>query len=185
MYRVCVDPGHGGSDPGAIGPSGVRECDINLAVALKLKQKLIFEYPVILTRETDVDVSYPDSSASEELGARVSISDNFNADIFISIHCNAFNEQSHGIETWYCAGSTNGARLAQLIQDELLNTLNLADRGLKNTNEKSLYVLKYTNAVAVLPELAFISNPNEEVILNNNEWQDKIADALYSAIKKY
>ncbi|TWH46316.1 N-acetylmuramoyl-L-alanine amidase [Sporomusa sp. KB1] len=182
MPIVCLDPGHGGSDPGACG-NGLRECDINLIVALKVKGCLqAVGYQVIMTRETDVDVFGPDATASQELGARCDISNNAGADVFVSIHCNAFNEVSNGTETLYCDGSVKGKLLAGFIQKQLIGLGDLTDRGLK-TNP--LYVTKHTDAPACLTELAFISNPKDAAKLGNPVWQDEFARAVARGVTDY
>ena len=92
---ICLDAGHGGSDPGAIGPSGTLEKDNTLAISLLLRDILESNgATVVLTRDTDRTVSAPDSSASEELKARVEIATDANADIFISIHNDSFTSNT-------------------------------------------------------------------------------------------
>ena len=108
------------------------------------------------------------------------IANGANADLFVSIHCNAASPEAHGTETFYCSGSENGRQLAQCIQDQLIGTLGTTDRGLK-TN--SLYVTKHTNMPAVLTELAFISNPDEEELLNNNI--NEMAHAIARGVTDY
>ena len=182
MPIACLDPGHGGSDPGACG-NGLRECDINLIVALKVKGYLeAVGYQVIMTRETDKDVYGPYATASQELGARCDISNNAGADLFVSIHCDSFNEISNGTTTLYCEGSVKGKQLAGFIQHQLISLGGLTDRGLK-TNP--LYVTKNTDAPACLTELAFISNPKDAAKLGDSVWQDQFARAIARGITDY
>lgn len=176
MAKFCIDPGHGGSDCGAVGPSGLRECDVALNIAKILKQKLEeADHEVIMTRTTDVDVAYPGASASEELEARCDIANHARVDCFISIHCNAAeNVDAHGAEVYYHMFSRTGRAIAKAVQNNLID-LGLQDRGIK-TN--SLYVINYTSMPAVLVETAFISNTGEEALLNTMHFQTKLAGAI-------
>lgn len=176
MAKICIDPGHGGSDPGACG-NGLRECDIALIVGLKVRGYLqAAGYEVIMTRETDVDVAYPDASARDELQARCDISDNAGADIFVSIHCNAVKcDQARGTETFYYTDSPRGEKLAKYIQAQLVGSIGTVDRGIK---DNPLYVTGHTEAVAALLELAFISNLEDAAKLRDPHWQDEMARAV-------
>jgi N-acetylmuramoyl-L-alanine amidase len=180
--KVCLDPGHGGSDSGACG-NGLQEKDITLIVALKVRDYLqAVGYDVAMTRETDKDVGYADDSAAVELQARCDISNNYGADVFVSIHNNsAESDQASGTETFYFAGSTNGQKLAQCIDNQLVG-IGLIDRGIK---DDSLYVTGYTDAIAALAELAFISNADDAAKLGDSEWQDKFARAVARGITDY
>ena len=180
---VVIDAGHGGSDKGAIGPHGVTEKSVTLAVALKT-EKLLTDSgaKVVMTRKTDVDVASPSASDAQELQARVNKAPR-NADIFISIHCNAFtNPNTNGMETFYYGGSVQGRRLAELLNEELLRYGGRNNRGVKSAN---FYVLKHSSCPASLIELAFVTNPTEESLLADDEYQNQLAQAIASAVKKY
>ncbi len=178
--RVAIDPGHGGSDPGAVGPAGSREADINLAVSLKLKSLLeVNDREVIATRQTDTDCSAPGAEASQELQARCDVANMAGVDLFISIHCNAAaSPDAHGTETWYYGA---GNSLADSVQRRLV-ACGLANRGVKQGN---LYVLKYTDMPAILVEAAFISNPEEERLLNDADFQHSVAMAIARGIEDF
>lgn len=180
---VVIDAGHGGSDKGAIGPHGVTEKSVTLAVALKT-EKLLTDAgaKVVMTRKTDIDVASPNASDAQELQARVNKAPP-TADIFISIHCNAFtNPNTNGMETFYFSGSVQGRRLAELLNEELLKYGGRNNRGVKSAN---FYVLKHSNCPASLVELAFVTNPTEESLLADDEYQNQLAQAIASAVKKY
>lgn len=180
---VVLDAGHGGSDKGAVGPHGVTEKSVTLAVALKT-EKLLTDSgaKVVMTRRTDIDVASPSASDAQELQARVNKAPR-NADIFISIHCNAFtNPNTNGMETFYCNGSTQGRRLAELLNEELLKYGGRNNRGVKSAN---FYVLRHSSCPASLIELAFVTNPTEESLLADDEYQNRLAQAIASAVKKY
>jgi N-acetylmuramoyl-L-alanine amidase len=166
VYKVCLDPGHGGTDPGAVGPGGTKEKDINLIVAKQVADHLgRHGVQVVMTRDGDQTVS---------LDQRCTISDNAGADLFVSIHCNAVEDRTaHGTETWYV--SPTGQKLAQKVQTGLIVALGRADRGVKQGNK---YVLKNTKAPAALVELAFISNPEEEKLLASADFPKRAAEAV-------
>ncbi|MCE5286956.1 MAG: N-acetylmuramoyl-L-alanine amidase [Pelosinus sp.] len=180
---VCIDSGHGGSDPGACG-NDLRECDITLDVAQKVKGYLEdVGYQVVMTRDTDADVAYPDASASEELQARCDVSDNANADICVSIHCNsAGSDAALGTETFYCLGSVKGGKLAQFINNQITDALGTVDRGIK---DNPLYITRHTDAVAALAELAFISNSDDAALLANEAKRLEFAAAVARGITDY
>ena len=173
MSTICLDPGHGGADPGAVG-NGLHESDVVLDIALKARAYLeAVGHSVVMTRETD-------TFDMDELQLRCDVSDNSGADVFISIHCNSANSASAtGTETFYQAGSEKGHRLAAYVQQQLLS-LGLDDRGLK-TNP--LYVVRCTEAPAILVELGFLSNPYDADIINNN--RDEFAAAIARGITDY
>ena len=180
---IVLDAGHGGSDRGAVGPSGLTEKEVTLAVALKT-ERLLTENgaDVIMTRRSDIDVASPQASNTEELGARVAKAP-YDAEIFISIHCNAFsNPQSNGMETFYYSGKSESYRLAALLNEELQNYGGLNNRGVKSAN---FYVIKHTNCPSSLIELAFITNYEEERLLASDEYQQRLAQAIVAAINRF
>lgn len=174
---IAIDPGHGGSDPGAVGPAGTVEKEHTLAIALYARELLEKSgHQVILTRDTDQDVAFPEATASAELRTRVDIANQAYADIFISIHINAAaSAEAHGTETWYYLG---GQAFAAFVQTAL-SKLGLADRGVKQAN---FYVLKHTVMPAILVEIGFISNPQEEQLLATEEFRLNAAQTIVDGI---
>ncbi len=181
---IILDPGHGGSDPGAIGPNRVREKDVTLNVAMKVKYLLQDAGArVIMTRSDDRDVYGPNASDKEELQARVNVARKNTADIFVSIHANSFiNQAAHGTSTYYYEKSTYDSRLAESLQNGLVEFGGLYDRGIQEAN---FYVVKRTNMPAALVELAFISNPKEERLLNSAEFQQKLAEGICKGLSDF
>ena len=180
---VVIDPGHGGSDAGAIGPSGVREKTVALAVSLKA-QKLLANagYNVVMTRTTDIDVAAPGVSDATELQARVNKAPP-NAELFISVHCNAFsNSNAHGMETYHAPGARQGSRLARLLNEELEKLGGLHNRGVKAAR---FYVMTHSKCAASLIELGFITNPHEERLLADEDYQQQLAQAITNAVNRY
>ncbi len=188
---VVVDPGHGSInsssgylDSGAVGPSGLKEKDVNLAIALALRDDLVAQgATVIMTRESDVGVL--------TLMDRVEIANENCADYFISVHCNASDAiTANGVETWYSKyGDTtlNPAReaMATAIQLQLKNNLGITSRGIKYNETTDFTVIKYTAMPAVLVESAFISNPTEEALLATSTFRKKVAQSICQGLVDY
>lgn len=184
-HTIVLDPGHGGSDSGAVGPSGVREKDVALQVAKKVQRLLEGAGAhVVMTRTTDRDVYGPNATSGQELQARVDVAERTpGAELFLSIHCNAFsNPAANGTETYSYYDSVEGGRLAFLLQKELLEAGGLRDRG---TKEANFYVLKHSSIPASLVELAFISNEREEALLTSDDFQDKMAFAIAKGLSRF
>lgn len=181
---IVLDPGHGGSDPGAIGPGGNQEKTVTLAVAQDLKELLEKAgATVIMTRESDIDVYGPNASGVEELGARTNIGNSRKADIFVSIHANSFSNSSvSGGATYYYPKSNYDALLAQSIQNSYIQATGLQDRGIAQAN---FYVVKHSDMPASLVELAFISNPDEEKMLTDSQSQLKMAQGICQGIDAF
>ena len=182
---IVLDPGHGGSDSGAVGPTGLAEKTATLAVSKKVKSMLESSGArVVMTRDRDVDVYGPNASDRQELQARVNVGEYTpGADIFVSIHCNAFsNPAAKGMETYYYPGSARGEQLATYIYDELLKDGGLAGRGVRTAN---FYVIKHSSMPATLLELAFITNPREESLLGDDKYQTTLAKAIVRGISRY
>ena len=180
---VVIDAGHGGSDTGARGSHGVLEKDVTLSVAKKT-ERLLTESgaKVVMTRTTDRDVASPTASNGAELQARVNKTPP-QADLFISIHCNAFsNPYSHGMETYYHKGSYEGYRLAKFLNEELERYGGRYNRGVKTAN---FYVLRHARVPACLVELAFVTNYTEENLLADDDYQEQLAQAITSAVNRY
>lgn len=181
---IAIDAGHGGSDPGAIGPNKTQEKTITLAISKKV-QSLLEKAgaKVVMTRQTDVDVYGPDASATDELQARTKIGNANHADVFVSIHINAFsNPTVGGIATYYNQKTGYDAMLAQSIQDNLGNVGSFQDRGI---NAAGFYVIKRTTMPAVLMELGFISNPEEEKMLNTPQIQQQMAQGIVQGLDDF
>lgn len=169
--KIFINAGHGGTDPGAVSKNGTKEADITKKVSSLLACQLIqkgFNVEFFQQNKTLSEVSQVENSS--------------NSDLFISIHCNSFSDsKANGIETLHYPTSTKGIKLARLVQNELIEATTLKDRGIKARND--LHVLRKTKAVAILVELAFLSNPEEEKLLLD---EPKIfADAIAEGIKKY
>ncbi|MBC9825904.1 GW dipeptide domain-containing protein [Carnobacterium inhibens] len=184
---VYVDAGHGGKDPGAQS-GGVNEKDLNLKVALKVRDKLEQKgYNVVMSRTTDVFL---------ELSEIARKANNSKADIFVSIHHNSFNKNSYGIESFSYnslgtstnAMSKNLARLASSeklaknSQQQMISYTGAYNRGAKKAN---FHVIRETNMPAVLLELGFVDNTSERSKLVTNNYQEKLANGIVQGIVDY
>ena len=185
--RIVLDPGHGGSDTGAIGPTGVTEKSIALRIAKRLKVLLEAEgAEVILTRTEDTEVSPKKAQATdvEELQARCDIANQNSADIFLSIHLDAFSgPEAHGTTGYYYEmGSADSRRLADCVKRGVLRRLGTFDRG---TKPCAFYVCRHTDMPATLLETAFVSNPREEQMMNSEEGVENAAQGIAAGIAEY
>lgn len=181
--KICIDPGHGGSDSGAIGPGGTLEKDHALAIALALRDKLENNgATIIMTRETDRNVAYPDAAAAEELGVRVDLANDNAADLLISIHNDTFANRAASGSTTYHYGDHDSARLATCIQKKLCSQLGTSNRG---SRYGSFYLIRYAAMPAVLVETGFISNPEEEILLSSADGRNAAAQGIFEGIVQY
>ncbi|RMH71187.1 MAG: hypothetical protein D6675_07200 [Gemmatimonadetes bacterium] len=221
--KIVIDPGHGGKDPGAIGPNGTQEKDITLAIARRLKTIIESRsnLDVILTREDDTFIG---------LGERTKIANSAKADLFISIHCNASHSpHAQGTETYFLSAARNDAEkeaemrenqviefevpknsqppsdilemmlwnmaanefhkesqdLMETVQNALQQKLKLPSRFKEGGRQAGFYVLRGTTMPAILVEAAFITNPQEERLLNTPEFQEKIAAGIYEGVVEF
>ncbi|WP_273079170.1 N-acetylmuramoyl-L-alanine amidase family protein [Selenomonas felix] len=174
--RVFLNPGHapsGNPDPGACG-FGLRECDVAKNVT-----DLVAGYLAA------AGVEVVGNLQSDSLHEVVSASNNSDTDVFISIHCNAYNGSANGTEVWYFYGSGAGETLANCIQNQIVTSLGTTDRGTKGAKPgvNGLYVLSNTDAVAVLVELAFIDHEGDVQLLSTR--QDEFARAIARGVTDY
>ena len=172
---VVLDAGHGGADPGAIQDDTV-EKEITLEIAAMTKKMLEESgYKVAMTREEDKRI---------ELGDRASFANKRNAKVFVSIHCNASeNHNGYGIETFYTEKKgTENQVLAEMIQSAVLEQTDAFDRGIKTAD---YVVIMRTNMPAVLIEVGFLTNEEENKILKNEEYQKKLAQGIAEGIAQY
>ena len=188
IYTVCLDPGHGDWDYGAISPNGTAEKDITLAISLKLG-KLLEEdgsFKVIYTRATDT-MDWIET-ANDSLKERIKISKLCNADIFVSIHCNYSPDSNDalGVETWYNPSNDSSLTLAKYLQQSLIDLDYTNNRGLKSyVPGEELAVLELNTSTSALIELGFLTNSSDEKYLTSDLGQSNCANALYKAIVEY
>jgi N-acetylmuramoyl-L-alanine amidase len=176
-YRVVIDPGHGGPDPGAVGIAGLRETDVVLDVALQVAQLLQARgVQVLLTRTTEVDVDLP---------PRVALANASGAQLFVSLHANALSldrPDVNGIETFYVEGGAS-TQLAQLMQDHLLAVSpGTPDRGARPGR---FFVIRRTVMPSVLAEMGFVTGEIDAPRLSDASFRRRLAQAVSGAILHY
>ncbi len=169
---IVVDPGHGGKDPGCMSGS-VYECDINLAVALKVAAYLEeYDINVIMTRTEDEFLS---------LIERVTIANEAEADYFVSLHCNTYDDDSSvsGLECYYCPDMEDGEAFAAAIVEYMKEN---SDIKVRKYEDNDLFVLHNTNMTAVLIEMGYMSSPTELANLTSDAYQSELAQAIVEGI---
>ncbi|NPV89801.1 MAG: N-acetylmuramoyl-L-alanine amidase [Firmicutes bacterium] len=168
MIDLTIDAGHGGKDPGAIGPTGIREKDITLKLALKVGS-------LLTSRGVNVNYTRTDDR-SVELSERAAFANAAKAKYFLSIHINsAANAAANGTETYAYAAGGQGEKLAAAVQKNLVAAIGLTNRGVKFANYA---VLRETNMPAALTEVNFICNPKEEAMLKDEAFLNKAASGI-------
>jgi len=222
LVIVAIDPGHGGEDPGAVGPTGLREKDVVLAVALKLRDRLnsVPGMRAMLTRDADFFVP---------LHERVRKARRVQADLFVSIHADAFftpaargasvfalseNGATSAAARWMAnkenaadgvggvnLGAVKDAQVLRAMMDmstaaQIKDSLRIGREVLalmgqvgalhkRSVEQAGFAVLKAPDIPSILVETAFISNPEEEAKLREDDYQDKLVDALHTGIRRY
>ena len=169
--KIFVNAGHGGADSGAVSKHGFKEKDLTRSVAGFLVQMLIM---------ADYDVEFYQQTNS--VNQVVEAEKNSNSHLFISIHCNAAtNNSANGVETLYYPTSGTGKVIAEIMSDSISEYMELKNRGAKE--RKDLRVLSGTKAPAVLIELGFLSNEDEEKLLVNEPYS--FAAAILKGVQKW
>jgi len=185
---VVIDAGHGGIDPGAVA-NGLVEKELNLSVAKKLEQFLkLSNVNVVMTRTEDVLLGDGDTVRAHkaaDLRERLSIAEQIDNAVFVSIHMNKFDsEYVHGLQTFYASSTEGSQELAQSIQ----NSVTLLDKDNKREikpDSGNIYVLENTTRTAVLVECGFLSNTKEAKLLSDGGYQNSLAFIIYIGIINY
>lgn len=183
---VVIDPGHGGVDGGAEADDGTPEKNINLNIALKLKQLAENDgWNVIMTREEDTGLYSEQNSTirskkTEDLKKRKEIFDSSAADAAVSIHLNSYtaDRSVRGAQVFYADGSEESKMLAECIQDQMKNRR-------RAMAKSDVLILQQAKVPTVIAECGFLSNYEESRKLRTDEYQNKLAKNIYSGIKNY
>lgn len=185
---IFIDAGHGGFDPGMVGTQGEHEKNINLAIAKYLQGYLENSGAfVLMTRIIDEGL-YNETDSNKkraDLNKRKQMINESKADIMVSIHQNSFTQPKYkGAQVFYHESSPNGKLLAEIIQNELKEFIDPENKRVEKANE-SYYMLKETSMPSIIVECGFLSNPEEEIKLNDELYQQKMAWGIYMGIVKY
>ena len=185
-YKIVIDPGHGGVDKGVVGQGGTKESEFNLLMAKELKSFLNQAgFEVILTRENS-DGLYGDTSDNfkkRDMLARKNIIINNNPDMIISIHANKYPDRNRrGAQAFFDAHNDGGKVLASNIQCGL-NALNTqyVERSF-SALAGDYFMLKCSHVPSVLIECGFLSNNEDEKLLNSAEYRLELAFSIYSGV---
>ncbi|MDU2121492.1 MAG: N-acetylmuramoyl-L-alanine amidase CwlD [Clostridium celatum] len=188
---ILIDPGHGGIDGGAQSKAGTIEKDINLQIALKLRDNLEEKgYKVYMTRDEDEGLYQKGNTVKEkkreDLNRRVEMKKETECDIFVSIHQNMFPQSKcYGAQVWY-ASNDNSYNLATIVQDSIKESVKDNNKRVAKPAAEAYLILrdKYEGA-SILVECGFLSNPDEEVKLKSDEHQNLIVEGISGGIDKY
>jgi N-acetylmuramoyl-L-alanine amidase len=202
---VVLDPGHGGHDPGAVGPSGLAEKDVALVLAKKIKDALAGTYAAYLTRDGDYGL---------DIERRTAVANHFRADVFISLHAGgSLHHEAQGMAVFYYGAemaqgfsaepaepvgdggqtlppwdqiqlrhTAKSKRLADLLHNELLAGFNPMDRGI---DRAPCFVLRGADMPAVLVEIGYVTHPAEEKVLKDPGFMSTVAEAVSQGIKAF
>ena len=187
LHTLVIDPGHGGMDGGAVAFNGVKESDINLATALKLRALAVFYgADSIMTRQDDVSLCSSDSySERKDLENRAAIVSSAPAPVLISIHQNFFpTSQPSGPQVLYSENGHSDS-LGHITHNNLLSALAPGSRRVAGPASKDLYVLNSVSCPAILVECGFMSNPAELEKLMDTNYQKKMASILMASYLQY
>ena len=188
---IVLDAGHGGEDGGAVSKNGVSESNLNLKITLKVQQLLEQSgATVILTRSDenaiyDLDKKTLKEKKVSDIKNRVKIGNESSADFFISIHLNKIPQaQYSGWQTFFKDGDEESKMLAQNIQKNLNNSIQKENKreSLKISN---IYIVDNVEIPTAIVECGFLSNPEEEKLLQQEEYQNKLAWGIYTGIMDY
>jgi N-acetylmuramoyl-L-alanine amidase len=186
-YTVVIDPGHGGTDPGSIGyKTKVHEADLNLKLSLLLKTKLEKAgINVVMTR--DSENAMLDGSGKKwkrkDMELRKHLIEKTRPNMVISLHQNSYTNHSlRGAQVFYDKTSDISKTIADYIQEQFKQNL---DKSIKATSPGDYFMLKCSAAPSVIVECGFLSNADEEKLLQTDEYQEKIIDSIYKGIVNF
>lgn len=184
--RIVLDPGHGGKDGGAVSLTGNHEKRLNLDISLSIRDVLhILGYEVILTRETDTELTHSDGGTRkmQDLKGRLDIAENNSEAVFVSIHMNKFSVSKYsGLQVYYSPNDVNSFTIASNVQDTVKSVLQpINERKIKKA-DSSIFLLYKIKSPAILIECGFLSNPYEAELLDTTEYRQKLSSTIATAI---
>lgn len=188
---IVIDAGHGGEDGGAVSVSGAIESQINLSIALRLDQIMgLFGVNAVLLRDSDISLHNSNASTLREkkvsdLHNRVAAIQALDDPIVISIHQNTYSSSKyHGAQVFYANGERS-LPLAQITQTALRQNLDPDNQRQPAAVPKSVYLMNHITCKAILVECGFLSNPEEDILLQSSGYQTKLAATLAGAYLNY
>lgn len=182
---IVIDAGHGGIDPGKVGINNALEKDINLAIALKLQKYLEQNGINVVMTRTDDNGLYEESDSNKkvrDMKNRLSIIEEAKPTLAVSIHQNSYPDKSvSGVQVFYYKDSIKSKTAAEIMQTQLIKSLKPSKERTAKDNS-SYYLLKKTSVPIMIIECAFMSNPTEAELLTKDDYQEKVAWAIYMGI---
>lgn len=185
---IVIDSGHGGIDPGVVGINGRKEKDINLRISKYLKKYLEQEgFFVVMTRDSDEGLydEENDNKKMQDLQRRCEIIKDANPALAVSIHQNSYPQENvNGPQVFYHQDSEEGERLANVIQEQLNQDLEIENPRVAKGND-SYYLLKRSENVVIIVEAGFLTNKKEAGLLEQKNYQKKVSKAICRGIVAY
>lgn len=184
---VVIDPGHGGFDPGKVGVNHSLEKDINLAIAKKVEQCLSDSgYTVYMTRTEDAALCDGGEKSKKltDMKNRVQLIEDAKPALAVSIHQNSYSAGTKGAQVFYHTKSEQGKKLANIMQNTIKELLQPDNNRVEKPND-SYYMLRKVSCPLVIVECGFLSNPDEEALLNDESYQQKMAKAICQGIENF
>lgn len=192
LPTVVIDAGHGGVDGGSVGIDGTVEKEINLRIALKLRDILeLYGFETVMIRDEDKSIHNDDAETIRDmkisdLHNRLNIINSTENCISISIHQNYFEQSKYsGTQVFYSSNNENSQVLAQIIQQTVVDSLQNDNTRQIKSADKTLYLLHNSEKPSVMIECGFLSNPNELALLKTEDYQKQMAMSIANGILKY
>lgn len=189
---LVIDAGHGGFDGGAVSERGVSEQAINLSVAQRVRAlACFFGVQTAMTRADEGALDYDPSRSVREnkvadIHARERIVQSISSPVFVSIHLNKFSDpQYHGAQVFYSANRAFGKPLAEALQSALISGCDPENRRQAKQAESSVYLMRVLTCPAVIVECGFLSNPDEETRLADENYHKKLAVCIVTGYLRY
>ncbi len=192
-FKIVIDAGHGEPDGGAVSKDGVKESELNLQIAEKLASKLKENnFDVVMTREDENNIASESVQnkkireiKTDDLNNRVKIANESGASILVSIHMNKFEDSKYrGWQTFYSKNSEEGKKLAELIQESIGECVEYENKRTALKIE-GIKIIDKSTIPAVIVECGFLSNEDECKLLQDDSYQEKLAEGIKNGIIKY
>ncbi|MGI6030319.1 MAG: N-acetylmuramoyl-L-alanine amidase [Eubacteriales bacterium] len=191
-YTVVLDPGHGGLDGGAQSPGGLVEGDVTIAIAQRVQELLeLSGVKVVATRQPGEALHDPEAPTLKEkkmsdLKKRVELTREHPEALLVSIHLNSFPDpEEKGAQVFYKGGDPASQQLGQLAQQTMAEVLAPDNRRKAAEIPTTVYLMRNIDNTAALFECGFLSNPEEEALLGTEEYQEKVAFAVWLSLMRY
>lgn len=186
---IVIDAGHGGEDGGA-GDNGLLEKDVNLSIALKLRDMLVSSgCRVVMTRDQDISLGSGDTVRErkvDDIKKRTEIINSDKNSILVSIHQNKFPQSKYyGTQIFCSANDARSARLGECIRQSVTGLLQKENKRELKTDDGSVYILKKAEVPAVIVECGFLSNPEEAKKLSDDDYRSQMSFAIMCGVLEY